>query len=76
VVRQGMAVVGVGIAIGAAAALGATRLLASMLFGVEPFDPVSLLGSVLFLAAIALAACAVPAARATRINPTEALRDA
>ncbi len=76
VVRQGMAVVGIGIGIGVLIAIGATRLLASMLFGVEPFDPLSLSTSVLFLTVIALVACCIPAVRATRVSPTEALRDA
>ena len=76
VVRQGMTVVGAGVAAGVLAALAATRLLASMLFGVSPFDLLSLGGAVLFLTMIALVACALPAVRATRISPTEALRDA
>ena len=76
VVTQGMAVVGGGIAIGLVTAILATRLLASMLFGVDPFDVLSLAGAVLFLALVALVACAVPALRATRVSPTEALREA
>ena len=75
VVKQGMAVVGIGIVVGVLAALGTNRLLASMLFGVSPVDLLSLSGSVLFLAVVALAACALPAIRATRVSPTEALRD-
>ena len=76
VVTQGMTVVGGGIAVGVVAAILATRLLASMLFGVDPFDVLSLGGAVLFLAVVALVACTVPALRATRVSPTEALRDA
>ena len=68
-------VVGGGIAVGVVAAILATRLLASMLFGVDPFDVLSLGGAVLFLALVALVACTVPALRATRVSPTEALRD-
>jgi len=75
VVAQGMAVVGGGVAVGVVAAVLATRLLASMLFGVEPFDVISLGGAVLFLVFVALVACAIPALRATRVSPTEALRD-
>jgi len=75
VVKQGMAVVGVGIAVGVLAALGTTRLLASMLFGVSPFDLLSLGSAAVFLTVVALIACALPAVRATRISPTEALRD-
>jgi len=76
VITQGMAVVGGGIAVGVVAAILATRVLASMLFGVDPFDVLSLGGAVLFLALVALIACAIPAVRATRVSPTEALRDA
>lgn len=75
VVKQGMAVVGAGIAVGVLAAAGATRLLASMLFGVETFDVLSLGAAVLFLTLVALIACTIPALRATRVSPTEALRD-
>jgi len=76
VVTQGMAVVGGGIAIGVVIAILATRLLASMLFGVDAFDVISLGGAVFFLALVALVACTIPALRATRVSPTEALRDA
>lgn len=75
VVTQGMAVVGAGIAVGVVAAILTTRLLASMLFGVDPFDILSLGGAALFLAVVALVACTIPALRATRVSPTEALRD-
>lgn len=57
------------------AAAGATRLLATMLFGVETFDVLSLGAAVLFLTLVALIACTIPALRATRVSPTEALRD-
>jgi len=76
VVAQGMAVVGGGIAVGVVVAILATRLLASLLFGVSPFDLLSLGGAALFLALVALIACAIPALRATRVSPTEALRNA
>ncbi|NKB87075.1 MAG: FtsX-like permease family protein [Acidobacteria bacterium] len=76
VVRQGMGVVAAGVIVGTVASIGAARQLASMLFGVETFDPLSLTGAVVFLSAVALVACVVPALRATRVHPTEALRDA
>jgi putative ABC transport system permease protein len=75
VVGQGMRVVAIGIVAGVLAAAAATRFLASMLYGVEPLDLVSLSAAVVFLTLVALAACALPAFRATRVSPTEALRD-
>ena len=64
----------VGIAIGAAGAYGMTRLVASMLYGVRPTDPVSFVATAALLAVVALAACAVPAWRAMRVEPVVALR--
>jgi putative ABC transport system permease protein len=76
VVGQGMSVVGAGIGVGLVVAFATTRLLASMLYGVDPSDPLTLGSAVLFLSLVALAACALPALRATRVHPTEALREA
>lgn len=73
VVLQGLKVTGAGLAAGAVAALLAVRLLESLLFGVRPADPVLMLGVALVLAAVGLAACMVPARRATRVDPVEAL---
>jgi putative ABC transport system permease protein len=64
----------VGIAIGAAGAYALTRLMASLLYGVRPTDPVSFLATAALLAAVALGACAVPAWRAMRVEPIVALR--
>jgi len=75
VIRQGMAVVGLGAAIGLVAAVGTSRFLASMLFGVTPFDLWSLAGTTVFLTLIALLACALPAVRAARVDPTVILRE-
>jgi len=74
VVRQGVVLAAIGLAIGAAGSLAATRLLGSMLFEVKPGDPVTLIGVSLLLMLVALAACYIPAHRASRVNPLVALR--
>jgi putative ABC transport system permease protein len=60
--------------IGTAAALGLTRLLRELLFGIGPRDPITFLAVPLLLMLVALIACYVPARRATRIDPMLALR--
>jgi putative ABC transport system permease protein len=67
--------VGVGILIGGAIAYAGTRVLGSLLYGVEARDPVTLLGSAVLLAAVALLAGSVPARRAASVQPVEALRE-
>jgi putative ABC transport system permease protein len=74
VVRDGMLLVVIGIAIGIAAALGLTRLLNTLLFGVGAMDPPTIVGVAVLLAFVALIACYLPARKASRIDPVAALR--
>jgi putative ABC transport system permease protein len=74
VMRRGIVLVGIGLAIGIAAALASGRVVASLLYGVTPGDPANLLGVTLFLAAVAAVAIYVPARRALRVQPLAALR--
>ena len=73
-VRHGVALAAVGIAIGTAASLAVTRLLGTMLYDVKPGDPITLIAVTLLLMLVALAACYIPARRATRVDPLVALR--
>jgi predicted permease len=75
VVGQGMRPVAIGAALGLAGAVVVTTLMQSLLFGVTPVDPVAYVVATAVLGAIAVAACAVPALRATRVDPLVALRD-
>jgi putative ABC transport system permease protein len=74
VVREGMVFPLAGLVIGAAASLGVTRLLQSSLYDVSPQEPRVFAGTAMLLALVAAAACLVPAWRATRVDPSEALR--
>ena len=74
VVGQGMRLAAVGIGVGLLAAVATTRFLRSVLFGVQPTDPVTLLGAILVLGCTALAACCIPAWRASKVDPMVALR--
>ena len=73
IVRQGMKLALVGIAVGLAAALGVTRLIANLLFGVEATDPMTFAAISLLLAVVALLACYLPARRAAKLDPMNAL---
>jgi putative ABC transport system permease protein len=72
--KQGMLLAGLGIAIGAAASLGLTRLLVKLLFGTKPADPLTFVSVVCGLAAVAVIACYLAARRATSVDPMTALR--
>ena len=74
VLGEGGVLLAFGLTLGFAAALFAARLLRSLLFGVTPHDPVTLGGVALVLAAVGVAACWLPAARAARVDPAVALR--
>jgi ABC-type antimicrobial peptide transport system permease subunit len=74
VLREGMVVVLIGIAIGIPAAIGLMRFIRSLLWNVKPFDPAIMAATAAILCIVALIAIAVPAYRATRIDPMEALR--
>jgi ABC-type antimicrobial peptide transport system permease subunit len=74
VVAQGSRVVVVGIAIGVAAALAATRALGSLLFGVAPVDPATFVAMSAVMIVIGLLASYLPARRASSIDPIESLR--
>jgi putative ABC transport system permease protein len=74
VVRQGLAPVAAGAGIGTAGAFAAARALRSMLFGISPIDTPSFLGSLILLAVVAAFACAIPALRASQIDPQQSLR--
>jgi len=74
VVRQGAMLAAIGLFIGAAGSLAVTRLLGSMLFEVKPGDPVTLIAVSVLLMVVALAACYIPAYRASRVDPLVALR--
>jgi putative ABC transport system permease protein len=73
VVRQGGVVIGIGLAIGLVTSLALVRLIRTLLFGVEPADPVVLAAVIGILAAVGALACVLPARRATRLDPVEAL---
>jgi putative ABC transport system permease protein len=74
ILQQGAGMVGIGLGIGLLAAFGITRVMARLLIGVSPSDPLTYATVALLLAAIALAACWIPARRATRVDPGVALR--
>jgi putative ABC transport system permease protein len=74
ILGQGMAVIGIGLVLGLVAAFGLMRLLGSLLFGVGENDPLTFVAITLVLFVVALLACYIPARRATKVDPLEALR--
>ncbi|PYP23704.1 MAG: permease [Gemmatimonadetes bacterium] len=74
VIRHGMLLAGLGAIVGVAGSLALTRLLGSQLYGVKPTDALTLAGVTTLLLLVALAACFIPAHRASRVDPMVALR--
>ena len=75
VLRQGLSLAFAGVIAGLASALVIMRLLGTMLYGVQPADPLTYAGAVAALLVIAFIACYVPARHVTRVDPVVALRD-
>jgi ABC-type antimicrobial peptide transport system permease subunit len=74
VLREGMQLAGLGLAVGIAGAFAAGRVLASLLSEVKSGDPVIFVATAGLLAAVALVACYLPARRAAKLDPMTALR--
>jgi predicted permease len=74
IVREGLGIVALGLAAGLVGAAGLTRFMQRLLFGVTPLDPWSFAGAPAVLLVVAVAACLVPARRASRTDPAEVLR--
>jgi len=74
VVRQGLSMAVAGMVLGLAGAIALSRLVQGLLFGVTATDPITFAAVAAMLLGVALVACYIPAWRATRLNPTTALR--
>ena len=74
ILRHGFLLAGVGVVLGWAAAFGLTRLMSSLLYEVDPLDPITYAAVAARLIAIALAASYLPTRRAAKVDPIEALR--
>ena len=74
ILRQGMSLSLIGIATGLLISLAVTRVLSDLLYGIKPNDPLTFFAVTLFLVAVAVVACLLPASRAASIEPMQALR--
>ena len=74
ILRQGLLLLGMGVAIGVGGALVLTRFLSSFLYGIRPADPVTFVGVVIILTGIGLLASYIPARRAVMVDPVSTLR--
>ncbi len=74
VLNQGLILIGIGMVVGLASALGVSRYLASLLFGISATDPLTYVAISVLLGAVGVVACYLPARRATRVDPMTALR--
>ncbi len=74
ILRQGIVRLAIGLGVGLIAGIGVSRLLAGFLFGIAPTDPLTFGTIALFLSAVTLLACLVPARTAMRVEPIESLR--
>jgi ABC-type antimicrobial peptide transport system permease subunit len=74
IVAQGLRLAGFGLVIGLVLAFGLARLISGMLYGTSPSDPLTFVGIAVLLAVVAFLASYIPALRATKVDPTVALR--
>jgi len=74
ILREALVLVGTGVAVGVPAVLASTRLVSSLLFGLKPADPLSISGAVVLMVVVAALAGFIPARRATKVDPMDALR--
>ncbi|HUR20214.1 MAG TPA: FtsX-like permease family protein, partial [Vicinamibacterales bacterium] len=75
VLGRGLILVAMGVPVGSVGAAAGAGMLRSLLFGVEPIDPITFVAVVIAVPLVALAACYIPARRATFIEPLDALRE-
>jgi putative ABC transport system permease protein len=74
ILKRGLAQLGAGVALGLAGALGVSQVLSTVVVNIRPTDPITYAATVVVLTVVSIAACLVPARRATRIDPIVALR--